>query len=117
MSENIVETVYDLDEFLKLIDPNSRIHHECYWKCKRILEGLPLEIEVGIVLYGLTREGFVLKCVITKKITWEEVEKLYPDSNNLYDKYNTWIRQEWAKFEKMAKEIGSTSGKFERLRI
>jgi len=103
----VVETVHDLDEFLSLISPDSRIHHECYWKYQEIVHGLPLKVEAGIIFYGITREGFVVKCIISDRISWNSIEldKKYSNFDNIFDKYNAWITEKWQEYEEIAKKI------------
>ena len=108
----ILEEVRDVEEFIKLLHPESRVHYEIYWKPTRVT-GLIEEIEAGIIIYGITREGFVLRCAINDRISWDSPELRKYDGNTLHERYNAWIKERWKEYEKIAKELGATPGKFE----
>jgi hypothetical protein len=109
----VVETVHDLDEFLKLIAPESRIHYELFWRPARVFQGLIEEVEAGIIFYGFTKDGFVLKCIKCDRISWND-EKLNKYGNvDLHKAYDMWIKERWQDYQKEAKKIGATPGNFE----
>jgi hypothetical protein len=111
--KGIVEVVHDVEEFLRLVAPESRVHYELYWKAVSVFRGLIEEIEAGVVIYGLTREGFVLKCVIIDRISWQDERLRKYGNTDLHSAYNKWIKEKWEEYEKIAKELGATPGKFE----
>jgi len=113
MKAVVVETVHNLDEFLSLISKDSRIHYELFWEPVETLRGLIMRVRAGIIFYGLTDEGFVLKCILAEEISWQD-ERLRKYGNiDLHQAYDKWIKDKWAEFEQKAKEIGATYGRFE----
>lgn len=115
----IVEVVHDLDEFLGLLDPESRVHYELYWKAVEYSKayGFIYKMEAGINLYGVTREGFVLICNLREIISWDSPELQKYKGRTLTENYNEWIKEKWTEFEQKAKELGATPGKFEFVRL
>ncbi len=111
----IVEVVHDVEEFLRLVDPESRVHYELYWKAVEYsrVTGLIYKMEAGINIYGITREGFVLVCNLRDIISWDDKKLRKYNTGNLFTDYNAWIKERWQEYEKMAKELGATPGKFE----
>ncbi len=113
----VVEEVWDVEEFLRLLAPESRIHYELFWKFHDVFQGLPMRCEAGVIFYGLSREGFVLKCKISEVISWDDKRLDKYGKGNLFDNYNEWIKEKWAEFKQKAKELGATPGKFEFIRF
>ena len=119
MKKNIVEYVYDIDEFMKIVDKNSRVHymffHDFDEKCLTWCEA-------GIVLFGVSKERHIVKCEISRKVSWtdKELDEKYKDVHNLLDRYNLWIHDTQKDLlkeikEKLLKEysIEITPGKYE----
>ncbi len=113
----LTEVVYDLDEFLSLLAKPARIHHEFYWKILDKSLGFPVKIEAGIVFYGVSREGHILKCELHKTIDWKSDELNKYEGSTIEERFGNWIQECWEEFYKKAKGIGSTPGKFEVLPV
>ena len=109
----LTEVIYDLDEFLSLLAKPARIHHEYYWKVLDKSLGFPCKVEAGLKLYGISKEGHVLICVLSETMRWDSDELNKHDGNSVTDRFNAWISELWEKLEKKAKGIGSTPGRFE----
>ncbi len=113
--KGIVEEVRDVEEFLRLLDPESRVHYELYWKPVEYSRttGLIYRMEAGMRLYGISREGFILVCNLSEVISWDDERLRKYGNSNLFEDYNAWIKERWKEYEKIAKELGATPGKFQ----
>jgi len=113
--KGIVEEVRDVEEFLRLLDPESRVHYELYWKAVEYSRttGLIYRMEAGMRLYGISREGFILVCNLSEVISWDDERLRKYGNSNLFEDYNAWIKERWKEYEKIAKELGATPGKFQ----
>jgi hypothetical protein len=109
----IIETVHDLDEFLSLIAPESRIHYETFWKPIEICGCIISRLTVGVTFYGVSREGYVLKCELKEVIDWKDKRLRKYKNTNIIDDYNAFIKEKWTEYDELAKKIGATKGKFE----
>ena len=98
-----------------LVAPESSVHYELYWKAVEYSgeTGLIYKMEAGMKLYGITREGFVLVCNLRDVISWDDKRLRKYNTGNLFTDYNEWIKEKWKEYEKIAKELGATPGKFE----
>jgi hypothetical protein len=109
----IQEVIYeDVDQFLSLLSRDSRVHYELYWKPLAITGGLFQKIEIGLNLYGISIEGFILLCKVTEVVDWNS-EALRKYEGTLHQRYTAYIREKWEEFRAIAEEIGATEGKFE----
>ena len=114
----IKEIIYnDVDLFLSLLDKNSRIHYELYWKPARVTHGLIEILEVGLNLYGVSKEGYILLCKVYDTIDWDsEILNKY-EGSTLHQKYSEFIKEKWKEYKAIAEEIGATEGKFEYVAV
>ena len=108
----LVEVVYNLDEFKAKVDNSKAIHYELWNKPLMIVGAVPLRMQAGIILYGVSKDGQVLQCVLRKSITIEELNKRESVSFNVFEDYNAWIKEVWSEFEALAKDLNATKGKW-----
>jgi len=111
----VVEEVGNVEEFLRLLAPESRVHYELYWRALEYSKefGIIYKIEAGVKFYGITKEGFILVCRLSEVISWDDERLRKYNTGNLFSDYNEWIKEKWKEFEQKAKELGATPGKFQ----
>jgi len=115
MRIGMIEVIHNVDEFLEILSDGSRIHYELYWRPIEYSRetGLIYEIEAGINLYGLAKEGHIVVCNIFKRVTWESPELRKYNKGGLHEDYNAWIKDVWKEFEEIASSLKATKGRFE----
>ncbi len=68
---------------------------------------------IGMTLYGLSNDGYIVKCELSEVVNWNDERLTKYKSNNLHEQYNAFIKEKWLEYEQLANELGATRGKFE----
>lgn len=104
----LVETVYDMEEFIRKIDPQQEVHYKVETK---IMGAGDLGL-VKLTLYGMSN-GKLLKLVKirTAKCSGEEVKK--HNTRNVVDSMKLWIAEESKRLKEKARELKATPGSYE----
>jgi len=118
MTTAIVEKVYDIQEFLSIIDDSERIHYELHHELRLFMSTID-RITAVLRLYGLNCN----KIIIFEKaesVKWsdEEVKELMKELNlNNYNRaLEEWLRRKFQQFKEEAEKLGATPGSYYDIR-
>ena len=110
----IVETIYNLDEFLSKVDKNERLHYELFYQIKPFMGNID-KMNAILKIYGLNN-GRIIVYEEVKTVSWtsEEIKELMRKEklNNYNDALWKWLKRKWKEFEKKAEELGATKGSY-----
>jgi len=107
----LAETLYDIDEFIKKIDPAQNVHYEIESR----ITGIGDTGIVKLILYGVGSKT-LLKCIIAESARWNDEEVRKHSTRNAIDDLKLWIAEKRKEFEKKAKELNATPGRYEVLK-
>ena len=110
----IGETVYNLDEFMAIIDQSKKIHYELKYEIRPLMGNIDL-IWAVLRLYGL-KGNIIVMYEERKRVKWDSDEiKDFMKENNLHN-YNVamirWVEKKLEEMEKKAKDLGASPGNY-----
>jgi len=108
----LVEVVHSIKEFIGKIDPCQDVHYEIE---SNIVGPIGDFAYVRLTLYGIGRSTSLIKCVLVESARWNDKEVRKFGTKNAIDDLRFWIQEKQKKFEKIAKELKATPGKYEVL--
>jgi|Deesub1362A_J573_1020465.scaffolds.fasta_scaffold00525_13 hypothetical protein len=108
----LVEVVHSIEEFIGKIDPHQDVHYEIE---SNIVGPVGDVAYVKLTLYGIGRNASLIKCVLVEAVRWNDKEVRRHRTGNAIDDLKLWIQEKQKEFEKIAKELKATPGRYEVL--
>jgi len=105
----LVEVVHSIEEFIGKIDPNQDVHYEI----ESSIVGMGDMAYVKLTLYGVGNS--VIKCIIVESARWNDRDVRKFGTSNSISNLKLWIEEKQKEFEKIAKELKATPGRYEVL--
>jgi hypothetical protein len=110
----LIETVYNLDEFLSKVDKNEKLHYELFYQIKPFMGNID-KMNAILKIYGLNK-GRIIVYEEIKVVSWEsgEIKEIMREENliNYNDAMWRWVKRKWEEFSKKAEELGATKGNY-----
>ena len=115
---NLVEVVYDLDEFKKKADEEYSVHYLFYRKPDVSVSGFMYGMEAGVEVFAVAKKGHLLKCVLFKRVRWDSSE-LDGYKGSYDEKLYSWAADVHKELKEKVVEMfpDATPGKYEVVEV
>lgn len=97
--EAYIEVISSLEEFKAVIDSSKRLHYKPLSHPGAVVHGLAVEWIGGIEIYGIAKEGHIVKLVLAATVRMEDIKY----NVDLYTGYGIWAKKKAEEFLDLAK--------------